>query len=144
MRNACALALALTACSGEEPGPSTTDTTEPQGACGDVSSIDVSITGTVEDGDGTFLSGVSVWLEERNWNPGTIHGEATSDGAGSFTFQALGLPVVEDCWGTAVQFYLVGETDTLSGEKPMNSPIFNAYDDGSYSVDLGAFGLIVD
>lgn len=120
-----------------------TDTGRPPGACGDVSSIDVSITGGVRDQDEHPVSSAHVALVERNWEPGTVHGEANTDSSGHFTMEATDLPVVEGCWGTAVQFWLEGDKGAQTGEKPMNSLIIGAYNDGSLDVDLGQFPLIL-
>lgn len=131
------------ACAGPADEPTDTGTDDPQGACGDVSAIDVTITGTVRDGDQQWVPGAEVALEERNWEPGTIHGQATTDADGRFTMSAVNLPVVEGCWGVVVQFWLIGTSGDLSGEKPMNSLIIGAYTDETFSVDLGGGPLIL-
>ncbi|MEQ1500587.1 MAG: carboxypeptidase-like regulatory domain-containing protein [Myxococcota bacterium] len=130
-------------CSGDGETGDSGETTDPQGACGDVTEIDVTISGRVVNDDGAGIPDANVQLEERNWSPGTVHGEATTDGSGSFSMTARALPVVEGCWGTAVQFWLVGEAQDLVGEKPMNPQIIGAFDDGSLSVDLGPFPLVL-
>jgi hypothetical protein len=135
--------VGVAACSGGEPGEPPPDSTDQSGACGDVSAIDVRVVGTVEDGDGAAAGDVDVALVERNWTPGTVHGTARTDAAGAFEMDATGLPVVEGCWGTAVQFWLEGTKGQLSGEKPMNSLIIDAYLEARSEVDLGAFPLVV-
>jgi hypothetical protein len=120
---------------GTEPDP------DPPGACGDVSSFDATIVGRVADASGSSVSGAEIALEERTWTPGTIHGTATSEADGSFSLSATDLPAVEDCWGTAVSFWLVGSAEQTTGEKPMNSPLFDAWSDGTGQVDLGDFPL---
>lgn len=144
MSRTWAIALASMACkqgSAGETGDTGTD--DPVGACGDVSTIDVVIRGGVRDQDENRVPDAYVALEERNWAPGTIHGESETDGNGEFVLEARDLPVVEGCWGTAVQFWLVGDKGDLAGEKPMNSPIVSAYNDGTLDVDLGSFPLIL-
>ena len=137
--------LVFGACSGpEEVVPTEPSTGEPDGACGDVSAIDVGITGGVVDLDEQPIAGAHVVLEERNWVPGTIHGEADTDEQGRFAMDATNLPVVEGCWGVAVQFYLVGTADDLRDEAPMNSQIIGAYTTGTFAVELGAFPLVLE
>ena len=127
----------------EEPSSESTADSEPIGACGELSSFDVTVVGRVKDLDNQWVAGVNVALEERNWSPGTIHGASVSDGDGAFSFAASGLPVVEDCWGTAVQYWLVGASGALAGEKPMNPLMVDAYESGLGVVDLGEFPLIL-
>src|SRR5687768_2058965 len=90
----------------DPPDPPRSDTDDPDGACGDVTAIDVTIVGKVRDGAQQWVPGAHVALEERNWEPGTIHGEADTDADGAFEMTAVDLPVVEGCWGVAVQFWL--------------------------------------
>jgi hypothetical protein len=123
---------------GTEPEP------DPPGACGDISSFDATITGLVQDASGNAVGGALVELEERTWTPGTIHGSATAASDGTFVLAATGLPVVEDCWGTAVSFWLLGSSGDLSGEKPMNSLLFDAWADGTGQTDLGSFPLTLE
>lgn len=132
------------ACSGPTDPATETPTDDPQGACGDVSAIDVRITGGAVDADQQPVAGAHVALEERNWVPGTIHGEADTDASGRFALDATSLPVVEGCWGVAVQFYLIGTAGDLTGEKPMNSQIIGSYTTGTFEVELGPFPLILD
>lgn len=130
---------------GEPTGDSADETPlDTDGACGAVSEVDLSITGGVVDAEGRPLPGAQVWLEERNWKPGQVHGEGTADGAGRFAFDAFDLPVVEGCWGSAVSYWLVGETGTLWGEKPMNPGLSAAVESGATTVDLGAFPLSLE
>ena len=104
---------------------------------------DFRVVGTVEDDDHQPVADVDLALEERNWSPGTVHGTSRSEASGAFVLDASELPVVEDCWGTAVQYWLVGTRGDLAGEKPMNSLLVRAWLDGVEDVDLGQFPLIV-
>ncbi len=133
-------------CSGgdDDPTPIDTDDGSTGGACGDYLETDVEIVGHVESRSGAPVEGADVWLEERNWAPGTIHGSATSDASGNYSFFARDLPIIEGCWGTAVSFYLAGEIEGFSGDKPMNPPIINAWNDGSLTVDATVFPLVLD
>jgi hypothetical protein len=121
--------------SGTEPEP------DPPGACGEVSSFDAVITGRVQDDAQNAVGSALIDLEERSWTPGTLHGSATSNADGTFTLTATGMPAVEDCWGTAVSFWLVGSEGELWGEKPMNSLLFDAWVTGTGQADLGEFPL---
>lgn len=136
-------ALGSLGCRGEEEPSSTETDGVPAGACGEFSSIDVTITGRVRDTDQQWVAGVDLALEERNWSPGTVHGRSVSDSQGSFSFAASGLPILEDCFGTAIQFWLVGQTDDLSGEKPMNPLIIEAWESGEHAISLGEFPLLL-
>ncbi|MEZ4239085.1 MAG: carboxypeptidase-like regulatory domain-containing protein [Myxococcota bacterium] len=142
MRVVGIVGLALAGCSGEAT-TTTTGTTDPPGACGAVSSMDVHVVGTVEDDDHLPAAGVEIVLVERNWSPGTVHGTATSDADGAFALDGTDLPVVEDCWGTAVSYWLEGTLGEAWGEKPMNPLLMDAWVDGTFQVDLGAFPLNV-
>lgn len=130
-------------CAGSDD-PTLAPDPEPAGACGDYHETDVQIVGRVTTADGTPVEGADIWLEERNWAPGTVHGSGTADAQGAYTFDATTLPIIEDCWGTAVDFWLVGEAPGLFGDKPMNPPIINAWNDGSLVVDAETFPLILD
>lgn len=129
---------------GSVDGSETSETdTELSGACGDVSSMDVTLTGKVVDGDGAGIEGADLWLEERNWSPGRVHGTARSSGGGAFELIAVDLPVVEGCWGTAVSYWLVGDDGARTGEKPLNPEMLHAWEDGTFAADITAFPLIL-
>jgi hypothetical protein len=134
----------LAGCAGGDP-TTPTDTDDPYaGACGDILEADMEISGRVEDASGAPVAGADVWVEERNWAPGTIHGQGTTGADGTFAFSILDLPIVEGCWGTAVQFYLAGESAGLQGDKPVNPPIIGAWNDGSMQVELADFPLVLE
>ena len=90
---------------------------------------------------GDLVAGADVFLEERNWAP-DVFGQDRADSGGQFEISAFGMPLVEDCWGFGVSFWLVGETETLWGDKPLNAPIIDTLAAGSPSVDLD-FPLIL-
>jgi hypothetical protein len=138
------VALGAVACGHGELATGETGGTEPVGACGDVTSIpELTIVGRVRDVDQNWVEGVDLALEERNWSPGTVNGTATSGPGGQFELVATNLTVVEECWGTAVSYWLHGVTDTAEGDKPMNPDLEHAWSSGSDQVDLGEFPLIV-
>lgn len=135
----------------DEPPPEVTSETEPatsdtgsstlEGYCGDVGAFDMAFGGFVEDSSGQRMGGVLITLEERNWAQQSFT-QALSDPDGRFELSASDLPVIEDCWGHAVSFWLVGSTDTLWGDKPLNANIIEALDAGAESIEL-AFPLIL-
>lgn len=114
----------------------------PTGACGDVTSFDTVVRGHVEDAAGAPVAFATVWLEERNWAPGEL-GRGTSDAAGAFAVEARDLPVVEDCWGVATQFWLVGQKDALTGEWPATRILIPAYESG-VDADMGPLPLVLE
>jgi hypothetical protein len=93
--------------------------------------------------DQRWLPNVDLALIETNWSPGTIHGTARSDAAGQFVLTAKDITVVEDCWGLTVSYWLVGEDDGWTGDKPMNPLLIEAWESGDTTQDLGAFPLLM-
>jgi hypothetical protein len=134
------LVVALTAACSGDPAPSTTPVVADtgSGACGDVTLVDVTIRGQVHDGSGAPVDGVSVVLEERNWRPGELYGQDRSDASGRYEIAAGGLSVVEGCWGTAVQYWVVGEGGGLFGERPINAWLEPAITAGQGVVEIDA------
>ncbi|MEQ1564232.1 MAG: carboxypeptidase-like regulatory domain-containing protein [Myxococcota bacterium] len=133
----------LASCAGDPPAQESGADTQ-LGACGEKSEIaSVVIEGRVRDEQQNWVADVDVQLEEWNWDPGTIHGAGRTDATGAFSFTATNLPVLEDCWGTAVQFWLVGEKGYLRGEQPMNPYLIEAYESGAGSVNTGDVPMIL-
>jgi hypothetical protein len=127
----------------EEPEPVDDDTQI--GECGEpVYGIDLTITGLVEDASGALLEGAQVQLEERNWEPGTIHGTTTTDANGSFTMAATDLVDIPDCWGTALDYVVVVEFNGMFGEAIANQKLFNAIVDETYVADFSAVPILVE
>ena len=149
-------AFALTACQGNgtltvidpnapegtsglltETGATATNvtvTTTGNGACGDVSEHDVTISGGVLTPDGDPADGAVVWLDDRAWNF-TELGNSVADQDGRFTLRATGVTSVEDCWGM-LDYVLVAEHASGYGEDGLNPQLRSAIDDGSLVVDL--------
>ncbi|MCA9490727.1 MAG: hypothetical protein KC621_12440 [Myxococcales bacterium] len=105
--------------------------------------MNVTLTGRVVDGDGVGVEGADLWLEERNWSPGRVHGATLSESGGAFELVGGDLPVVEGCWGTAVSYWLVGDDGARTGEKPLNPELLHAWEDGSFAADISSFPLIL-
>jgi hypothetical protein len=96
------------------------------GACGEVGEASIELLGSLSFEDESPAAGASVRLEERNWNtPDKIYVEAVTDGDGKFDLIA-DLVTVADCWGVAVDYYVVGELGGAAGERGVNSWLFNA------------------
>jgi hypothetical protein len=131
-------------CAGEDPSTSEpTDTEDTQtGACGAVSSFDTTVRGHVQDIDGAPIAFADVWLEERNWAPGEF-GRGKGEADGTFAIEVRDLPVVEDCWGKATQFWLVGQKDALTGEWPATRILMPAYTYGE-DADMGTLPLVLE
>jgi hypothetical protein len=137
------LLVAAVGCRGETPTtPTGDDDDEPTGACGEVTSFDTTVRGRVEDAAGAPVPFADVWLEERNWAPGE-KGRGKADADGVFAIGARSLPVVEDCWGVATQFWLVGEKDALWGEWPATRILIPAYEYGE-DADMGDLPLVLE
>lgn len=129
----------LVACGGS-PEVEPDDTGEERdGACGDVTTWDVDVYAAVTDEAGTPLESVRVALEERLWAPGEL-GAGTTGADGTVVFQAVGVTSVEDCWATALDYWIVAVPPPDSGvgaaEDDFNTDLFNAIDDGSLVVDV--------
>lgn len=115
---------------------------DPPGACGDVTSFDTTVRGVVEDAAGARVPFAEVWLEERNWAPGE-KGRGAADADGVFAIDGRSLPVVEDCWGVATQFWLVGEKGDLWGEWPATRILIPAYTYGE-DAEMGDLPLVLE
>jgi hypothetical protein len=114
-------------------GPGTGSGPPPtHGACGEVHLEDqpVTVLGSVSDSSDPPhpVEGATVQLEERNWYPGgKVFAEATSDENGAFTLVVSpGITVVDDCWGTAVDYWVTASKGAASGESSINTSLYNA------------------
>ncbi len=103
----------------------TGETAEPTGSCGEVGTFDMVIRGRAENVAGGGVAGADLTLVERNWSPGT-YGKAVTDSSGRFELKGVALPYAEKCWGTGVQIWLEGETDSLAGDRPLNWDLIKA------------------
>lgn len=136
----------LAACGGtpeKEPGD-TAD--ERDGACGDVTTWDVQVFAKVTDEAGTPRESVRVAVEERLWAPAEL-GAGTTGPDGTVAFVAEGVTSVEECWATALDYWIVAVPPPDSGvdatEDDLNTDLFNAIDDGSLVVDLRERPLVL-
>ena len=141
-----ALTLVAISCGGNslaDSGPTETEPTN-DGACGEVSTHDVTVTARVTFED-TPMEGVTVELLDRGWTPGDILASGLTDEFGSITLDIVGLTAVEDCWGTMLDYYLTASVDdssgALYGEKQMNSHLQSAINNGSLTVDVSSFPI---
>lgn len=125
----------LLACTA--PTETETDDTD-QGACGEVSEWVLTLHGAVEGPTGAY-EGATVVLEDRGWSPGTELGEATTGADGRFTMDGLQVTSVERCWGTLLDYVVVATDGDMSGEKGVNTYLYDAIDDGSLVADASAF-----
>lgn len=125
-------------CGSSEPveDTGTEPPAEPKGACGEVSEHDLVLTGVVQR-DGEPAEGARVALEERAWHGGgKIFGSAVSEAGGRFTLNAVGVVSVEDCWGSALAYYVKAERDDASGELGVNGPLYHAISDAEGEVEI--------
>ncbi len=139
--------LGFAACGGQDvmtsdplPPPDT------DGACGDVTTHDVTLLGAVVLDDLPF-EGATIWVEDRGWEPGTILAEGVTGADGTVTFALDDLVSVEDCWGVLLDYVAVASAvspadgSTLSGETDLNSHLFSAIDSGSLVADFSPFPI---
>ena len=114
------------------------DDDEPTGQCGEVSTFDMQIHGQVLKEDGTPAASARVYLEDRAWAPNdTILGEGTTDYDGHFAFPVPGVTSVEDCWGTLLDYWVVGELGTAErGERGANPDLYASITDGTLIAEL--------
>jgi hypothetical protein len=157
------LFLGLVACSGGDDKSEPTSTghtgaiplhstpttdTEPTGACGPPIDYDLTLTGLVQGASGEPGADTTLEVEDRGWTPGLILGTATTDAYGAFTMTLTDVTSVEDCWGTLLNYVLIGERDAFggpeAGELGINTPLYNAIQDGTLLADLGALPFTLE
>ena len=130
------------ACADKDPDD--TDDTDDGGACGDVTTHSLAVTGRVELSSGDPADTVDVWLEDRGWNPGTTLGQGTTDSSGAFTLENLTITGVEDCWATLLDYVIVSESEGLRGEKEINHQLYNAIEAGEEVADVSALPIVLE
>ena len=130
------------ACSPEESEP--IDTGEKVG-CGDPTAHDVTLYFAVEDTESNGVSNLLVSLVDRSWEPGVL-GESETDGQGLGSLLAVGVTDLPNCWGTVLN-YVVEVKDSngyyADAEKPINSYLHGAIEDGTFEADFSAFPIVV-
>jgi hypothetical protein len=134
--------LCIMGCKGD--AGDTDDSDNDDGACGEVTHWDVTVLGQVVDGDDVPVESAHVELVDQGWEPGTVLGEATADMSGAFTLQAEQVTSVVDCWGTMLDYRLTAEEGGRTGEKSVNSYLFDAIDSQSLEADISAFPVIIE
>jgi len=115
----------------------TTDMEEPpDGACGDVTHVDMRLLGVVNNEQGNPAPFAEVSLEDRGWEPGTLLGFAYADLKGRFDLPITQLADVEGCWETILNYTVVAELGPQSGEFKVNSRLQAAITNGSLVADI--------
>ncbi|HHO53227.1 MAG TPA: hypothetical protein ENK18_20725 [Deltaproteobacteria bacterium] len=102
--------------------------------------FDLTLIGGVTE-EGAAAVGAEVWLEERNWSPGMVHGQGQTDASGAYQLDATALPIVEGCWGWATGFFLVARLGEATAELPLNSKIISAWLDGATEAEVEVLQL---
>jgi hypothetical protein len=127
---------------GTQPVDSDPTDTDPTGACGSPINYDMTLVGFVLGGNGEVGDAASLSIEDRGWQPGRILGTGTTDSYGAFTIPLTDVTSVEDCWGTLLDYVLVGQRTVAGGEQSgelgLNTLLFNAIQDGTFVADLGS------
>ena len=111
--------------------------------CGETHTVDMTLSGYVIDDAWQPVADVSVWLEERNWTPLNSHGEAVTDERGRYHLSLTDVPIVEDCWGTGPQFYVVSEQGRARCEVPANMQLVIAWLDETLEADISGYPCVL-
>ncbi len=141
--------ILLVACGGgddaeQDTGPLLVTSTEPQGACGEVTDDHaIRIEGMVTLSDLPAV-GADVLLTERLWTPGMVHGTASVGADGRFSLDATDIVSVEDCWGTVLDYVLEARLDQLVGERDANAVLLPAIAAGDDVVDITEQPITLD
>ena len=115
-------------------------------ASGALFPCDLSVRVAVQSEDGALLEDIEVVLEDRAWNPGPL-GSAITDAEGEGEIDASGVTDLPGCWGTMLDYVLVATDprgEYATGEKDVNSSLYNAISDGSLEADVRAFPLVLE
>ena len=136
------LTVFLLACAGAtDTSTVPADTDEPGVQCGDPVVYDIEIVAAAQHGKAPAAA-IEIALDDRGYT-GDILGSGTTSADGKVTFTAVGVTALDGCWGTLLNYVLVG-TDPADGtevEDDMNAELYNAIDDGSLVADVTAFPL---
>lgn len=122
----------------------TSEDDDTNGACGAVSEHDVDVLGVVHDLEAEPVEGVNVQLEDRGWSPGTILGTAVTSVSGQFEISGATITDVEDCWGTLLDYVLVASDGSRTGEKAINTQLFNTIADGESVANVEAIPIVLE
>ncbi len=133
--------MILAACGADEPGD--TGPAEPQSACGEPSTVAVTVVARVVDPAGGGVKDIRVALDDRGWTFQEL-AEGTTDRDGYVTLEAVELTDLPGCWGTVLDYVLVasdpkGHWETA--EKDVNSWLYNAISDGTGVADLSGYPI---
>lgn len=126
------LGLLMIGCGGGSLEP--TDEGDGGGACGAVTEHTLDLIVTVVDDGGAPVTGASVTLEERSWEPGVI-GAGTTDESGVATLSDLSITSVADCWGVVLDYRLVVTAGEASTESGLNPALLDAITTGDPTVE---------
>ena len=114
--------------------------------CGEPTTYDVAFRVKVVDVRGAGIRDAAVSLEDRGYTFTSL-GAASTGADGTVAFTAVGVTSLPDCWGTLLDYWLVAEDAADASrrvEDDMNTQLFNAIDDGSLSVDVTEFPLVLE
>lgn len=112
------------------------------GACGAQHDEDFTIRAAAVDAGGTPLADMTITLSDD-----TTHddfGGGTTNSKGIAEFSAAGVLVIDDCWGTAVDYHIHGSDPTgghADAVDDMNTELHNALNDGTMVADVTDFPL---
>ena len=143
MRALCITTILLLACNGGDTEPVQPDIDDAS-ACGDeVTGVSVTVTGIAGNAARQPLGDIEIRFEDRWRQPPDVLGETLSSSDGTFELDVNEISYLEDCWAST-DFVIVGEKDGMMGELSLSREVHGAITDGSFRVDLGRQGLILD
>lgn len=124
------------ACGGGEAVDTGDTDPAPKGACGEVTRHDLVLTGVVHH-DGVPVQGANVTLEERAWHAdGKVFGTAVTDASGAYVLDVDDVVSVQDCWGSALAYYLVGVRGDARGEMGVNGPLYHGIKNADWDIEI--------
>lgn len=138
-----AVLLGLAACGSEPPLELLGQLDHADEACGETHLVDMTLSGRVLDADWQPVPDVGVWVEERDWNPGKVHGTGLTDQAGHFDLALSDLPLIEGCWSIGPRFFVAAEEDTLVCEVPADTQLVIAWLDSTLDADLSGYPCVL-
>jgi hypothetical protein len=129
----------------KDSGASTSSsTTRPDSACGDViGGLTVQLLGNVTL-YGKPVEGASVTIEEHTWVPGTVHGTGQTEKSGVFDVWATELVSVEGCWGLMLDYTAEASFMGHSASRNLNSALLGALTTGGGVADIRPLPIELD
>lgn len=121
--------VAIGAAGCGSPDTDVADTSD--GACGEPSLHDVTVEGSVVDGDtAAGVAGATVTLRDGQWSPPETLGTATTAADGTFSLAAAGVTDLPGCWGIVLDYQLEVTDGVREASRGINGPLEAAIREG--------------